>query len=120
MEHELSLAEIKKEWHGSLTAYLIGFFTSIILTSLSFLLVYAKWLHGPTLTVTIIGLALVQAVIQLLFFLHLGQETKPKWETLIFCFMLLLLLIVVLGTLWVMYDLNHRVMLDMNMEMPHD
>lgn len=111
--HELSLNEIKKEWHGSLKAYIIGFIASLVLTSISFLLVITKYLTGRHLAFTIVGLALTQAVFQLLFFLHVGQEPKPKWETLTFCFMFLILMIIAAGTLWIMFDLNVRVMSDM-------
>lgn len=114
MNHEPSLKEIQKEWHGTNAAYIIGFTASLLLTSASFLLV-AKEIASSSI---LIGLALLQAAIQLRFFLHLGQEAKPRWETLIFYFMLLLLVIVAIGTLWIMHDLNMRMM--MNMEMPHD
>jgi cytochrome o ubiquinol oxidase operon protein cyoD len=56
--------------------------------------------------------------VQLRFFLHLGQEAKPRWETMIFYFMVLVLLIIALGSLWIMHDLEERVM--SNMEMTHD
>jgi cytochrome o ubiquinol oxidase subunit IV len=59
------------------------------------------------------GLALVQGVVQLIFFLHLSQEARPRWETLSFYFMLLILFIVMGGTLWIIYDLNERVMSSM-------
>lgn len=116
MQEELSLNQMKKEWHGTLQSYVIGLIGSFVLTSISFLLVIGKFFSGNTLVFTIVGLALVQAAWQLIFFLHLGQEAKPKWETLIFCFMFLVLLIIAVGSLWVMYDLENRVM----MEMPHD
>ncbi len=113
MHEHLSLKEARKEWHGTLKAYIIGFITSIILTALSFLLVAAEILSGRTLVITIVGLALTQAIVQLLFFLHVGQEAKPRWETLVFLFMVLILLIIALGTLWIMYDLKDRLMMDM-------
>lgn len=115
MSEELSLKEIQKEWHGTLKAYLIGFITCILLTGLSFFLVIAKILPKPMLTYTILGLAIVQATVQLLFFLHVGQEPKPRWETLVFFFMVMVLLIVFIGSLWIMYDLNDRVMSNMPM-----
>ena len=114
MSSELSLQEIKKEWHGSVKAYTIGFILSLILTILSFSLVVFKLLSGQSLLYTLGALALVQAICQLLFFLHLGQEAKPRWETVIFCFMLLILLIIVLGSLWIIFDLNERTMADMS------
>jgi cytochrome o ubiquinol oxidase subunit IV len=110
---DLSLKETKKEWHGSLRSYVIGFTSSFLLTITSFLLVATRALSGNTLIHTIIVLALVQAVFQMRFFLHLGEEPKPRWETLVFGFMLTLLLIIVIGTLWIMNDLNERVMSEM-------
>jgi len=115
MSSEISLREIKKEYHGSLIAYLIGFVLSLIFTGVSFFLVYFQVFPAHFLIYTIAGLAFFQAFIQMLFFLHLGQEGKPQWETLVFYFMLLVLLIIVLGSLWIMYDLDQRVMLNMRM-----
>jgi cytochrome o ubiquinol oxidase subunit IV len=120
MSADLSLKEIKKEWHGTLKSYVIGFTASIILTAASFFLVMTKLLPGQILTYTIITLALIQAIFQVIFFLHAGQEAKPRWETLVFYFMLLVLLIVVIGSLWIIFDLNDRVMSDMKKEMLHD
>lgn len=120
MHNELSLNEIKKEWHGSYKSYLIGFIASLILTSASFLLVITGTLSGHTLIYILVGLAMAQAVFQLLFFLHVGQEAKPRWETVVFLFMLLLLTIIAIGSLWVMNDLNDRVMAGMMKEMTHD
>lgn len=115
-----SLKKIKKEWYGTLNDYLVGFIASTLLTGASFLLVITKFLSGQALILTLIGLALAQAIIQLLFFLHVGQEPKPRWETLVFYFMVMVLLIIAVGSLWIMYDLNDRVMSNMAMEMPHD
>lgn len=119
---ELSLRKMKKEWHGSLKAYVIGFVCSFVLTSAAFLLVITQSLTGTALVNTLVALALLQALIQLIFFLHVGQEPKPRWETMIFCFMFLILLIVAIGTVWIMHDLNERIMLDMAemKEMSHD
>ena len=111
MNHDLSLNEIQKEWHGTLKSYIIGFLASFLLTAVSFSLVITKLLSGQTLIYTIIGLATLQAIVQLLFFLHVGQEeAKPRWASIAFCFTVLILLIVVIGSLWIMYDLNDRMM----------
>lgn len=115
MHTELSLNEIKKEWHGSLKSYVIGFIASLLLTCLSFFLVFTQFVTGRYLVFSIVGLALVQAIVQLLFFLHVGQEDKPRWETVTFYFMVLVLLIIVIGTLWIMFNLNDRTMSDMEM-----
>jgi cytochrome o ubiquinol oxidase operon protein cyoD len=121
MTHDLSLKEIKKEWHGSLRSYVIGFTASLLLTAVSFFLVITRIFQEQTLIYTIIALAIVQAIIQLLFFLHIGQEeAKPRWATLILAFTILILLAIVVGSLWIMNDLNARMMPNMTMEQSHD
>jgi len=117
---ELSLRQMKKEWHGSLKTYLIGFIASLIFTSISFYLVITKTLTGTPLVQTIVALALAQALVQLIFFLHVGQEPKPRWETMTFCFMVVILLVISIGSILIMNDLNARMMLDMNEMMKHD
>lgn len=112
---ELSLNEIKKEWHGTYRAYLIGLLLSLVLTCISFGLVIYEPFSKDLIFHTILSLAVLQAIVQLRFFLHLGQEAKPRWETLIFTFTTLILLAVVIGSLWIMHDLDARMM---NMEMP--
>jgi len=120
MSEELSLKEIRKEWHLSYHSYAVGFFSSLGLTVISFFLVASKLFSDQVTLYSILGLALIQATIQMIFFLHLGQEAKPRWETLIFYFMVLVLVIIAFGSLWIMFDLNERVMSDMSKEMPND
>ena len=120
MHEDLTLAQIQKEWHGSLKSYAIGFAASLILSIVAFFLVAAHALSKSLTMYVIISLAAIQAIFQLRFFLHVGQEAKPRWESVTFAFMLTILLIVVAGTMWIMYDLNDRTMTDMSKEMPHD
>jgi cytochrome o ubiquinol oxidase subunit IV len=44
------------------------------------------------------------------FFLHLGRETRPRWKLAVFLFMLGVILILVFGSLWIMTNLNYRMM----------
>jgi cytochrome o ubiquinol oxidase subunit IV len=111
MHKEPDFDEIQKEWHGSLQSYLIGLGASLIFTFAAFLLVLARAAVTREVVIfTLIGLAAMQAIAQVLFFLHVGEEAKPRWETMVFLFMVLVLLIIVGGTLWIMTDLNRRVM----------
>lgn len=119
MDAELSLKEMKELWHGSLRSYLIGFGVSLVFTLVSFYLVGYKVLAKEQLIITISGLALGQFLVQMLFFLNVGTEGKPHWETICFFFMLLIMLIVVIGSLWIMNDLDNRMMPD-HTEMHHD
>lgn len=96
--------------HSSLKSYTTGFILSIILTLIPYLIVVEKLLAGALLIVTIILFAVVQLLVQAIFFLHLGQESKPRWNLMIFLFMLIIVGILVLGTLWIMYNLDYNMM----------
>lgn len=107
---EESLKQIQAEWHGSLRSYITGLIVSLLLTGLSFCLVWTRLFSRSVLTYVIVGLALIQAIVQLRCFLHVGLEDKPRWETLVFYFMVMVLLIIAIGSLWIMHDLDMRLM----------
>lgn len=110
MDVELSLKEMQKAWHGSVKSYLIGFIGSLLLTSLAFFIVYYEFMTHPEIYYTLGALALGQAIIQLIYFLNLTKAEKPNWELFVFLFMVLIMLIIVAGSLWIMYDLDQRTM----------
>jgi cytochrome o ubiquinol oxidase subunit IV len=95
--------------YGSLRSYVIGFVLSIVMTITAYLLVVGhNSLHRSYIIGAIVGLALLQFIVQLLFFLHLGRETKPRMKLFIFGFMVTVVLILVFGSLWIMNNLNYR------------
>jgi cytochrome o ubiquinol oxidase subunit IV len=115
MSEERSLKEIQKDWPQTLKHYIFGFIGSLLLTGASFSLAATHPFSHRVLILALVFLALVQAGVQLIYFMHMGKEKKPRWMTLVFNFMVLVILIIVLGTLWIMSDLNNRVMPDMSM-----
>ncbi len=94
----------------NLQAYLLGFFLSLVLTLGAYLLVEKELLTGTTLLLSIVFIGVIQALVQLVLFLHLGREEKPRWNLGMFLFMVLVTSIVVLGSLWIMHNLNVRTM----------
>jgi cytochrome o ubiquinol oxidase subunit IV len=86
---------------GSLLSYTIGFLLSVGLTLLAF---WAAPTFGSVAAVAIVGLALVQLVVQLVFFLHLGAGLSSRLTLLLFT--LVIIGILVLGTLWIMTNLE--------------
>lgn len=93
---------------GTLTSYTCGFILSIILTLIPYLMVVKHTFTGNGLVAVLIIFAIAQLLVQLVFFLHLGRESKPKWNLLIFIFTVLIVLILVIGTLWIMQNLNYH------------
>lgn len=90
--------------------YVLGFGLSLVLTLAAYILVVTDVFRGGGLVAAILALAVVQFFVQVVLFLHLGREPNPKWNLQMFLFMLLVLLILVIGTLWIMYNLNYHTM----------
>ena len=99
--------------HVSLKSYIWGFTLSLLLTLAAYFAVTAQLLPHTPLLYTIFTLALIQFGVQMVLFLHLGEEKKPYWHFLTFLFMIAILLIVVIGSLWIMNHLNYNTMPDM-------
>ncbi len=94
--------------HGSVVSYTAGFIISLLLTAIPYFIVVNKLLTGWILDVAIAELAMVQLVVQLVFFLHLGQETKPRWNLLMFVSAVSIIFILVTGSIWIMNHLNYN------------
>jgi cytochrome o ubiquinol oxidase subunit IV len=108
--------------HGNLKSSLIGFGISLILTLLSFKLVMDGNFAKESIRIAIVVFASIQVIVQLVFFLHLTEEKKPRWNLIAFLFMVLVLFILVLGSLWIMNNLDERTMSpdEMNKFMLHE
>ena len=89
-------------------AYIIGFVLSMITTVLAYILVVNNVLPKEILIYAVMGIAVVQLVIQLVFFLHLGQG--GRWKLVTFIFAVLIVLIVVVGSIWIMHNLDYNMM----------
>jgi len=106
----------KSTSQSKLVSYLVGFVSSIVLTLVAYILVVNHILSGTALVVAIVALALVQLFVQLFFFLHLGQESSPRWKLITLLFAILVIFIVVGGSLWIMTHLNYNMMHDMDVD----
>lgn len=95
---------------GNLKSYVTGLLISVALTLVSYFLVTEHLIKGFTLDIALAILSLIQVGFQLCFFLHLGEEKHPKWNLISFLFMVLVIGILVIGSLWIMYNLNYRMM----------
>lgn len=97
---------------GSYRAYISGFVLSVGLTLIAYFAAVRHTISGKSLMAALLGLAVVQLFVQLFFFLHIGRETKPRWRLLMLFLAIFVVLIVVLGSLWIMYNLSYRMMPD--------
>jgi cytochrome o ubiquinol oxidase operon protein cyoD len=95
----------------SMSSYVTGFAMSLVFTLAAYLFV-AHQLVGRRLLIALVAiLALAQFFTQLLLFLHIGRETRPRWKLLVFLMMTMVVAILVFGSLWIMYYLNYHMSL---------
>lgn len=100
-------------WNVSFKPQFLGFVLSFILIIAAYRIVANHHLSDGLLMMTLVGLAFMQTLIQLVFFLHLGLETKPHWNMITFLFTVLVIIIVIGGSLWIMNNFNYNLMPDM-------
>ncbi len=99
-----------------LGTYVTGFLLSAALTLAAFLVAdtfqqgTVSWLTKNIAITGILMLAVAQLWTQLFFFLHLGAERSPRWYGFVFVFSALVVLIIVIGSLWIMNNLMYNMM----------
>ncbi|MBA3758040.1 cytochrome o ubiquinol oxidase subunit IV [Candidatus Saccharibacteria bacterium] len=99
--------------HGTMRSYVIGFVLSLVFTFIPYYLVVNRTISGNLLLATIIGIAVLQMIIQITFFLHLGRGPKPNWNLFFFIGTVGIILIVVGGSIMIINNLNYNML-------PHD
>ena len=100
----------------TLASYLIGFALSIVLTLAAAALIWIyigsgyKTFPHEFLMVAIIALAILQLFVQLIFFMHLADESGPRWKLGALVSAVGIILVVVVGSIWIMDHLNYNMM----------
>jgi cytochrome o ubiquinol oxidase operon protein cyoD len=98
-------------YHATLGGYTIGFVLSVILTAIPFWLVMDKVISNSTVTAfVVLGIAVVQIIVHMVFFLHMNPRSENGWTMLALIFTMVLLVILLAGSLWVMKHLNSNMM----------
>jgi len=97
-----------KREHGTTKSYVIGFILSLVFTFIPYYLVVEKVITGNVLLATILGFAVLQMLVQIVFFLHLGREKKPRWQLMFFVSTVGIILVVVGGSIWIMHHLHYN------------
>ncbi|WP_343190227.1 cytochrome C oxidase subunit IV family protein [Buchnera aphidicola (Mollitrichosiphum nigrofasciatum)] len=88
--------------------YCIGFCISLFLTIISFLIVFLN-LFSNVLTIIVLScLLIIQVFAQIKYFLHLNIMNKNYWHMFALVFVLIIISILFVGTIWIMYHLKHN------------
>lgn len=96
--------------HGTLRSYVIGMVMSLALTLASFGVVMTDIVPRGFGLAIIVVLCVVQLIVQLVFFLHIGASRDQRANTGIFICTGFLIAVIVGLSLWVMHNANENMM----------
>lgn len=91
----------------TLKSYMLGLFLSLVFTIIAFYVVMKHSFSNTQLYIILIVLAILQLISQVVCFLRLNATPEGRWNLMPFLFTILILLVVVIGSLWIMYNLNY-------------
>jgi cytochrome o ubiquinol oxidase operon protein cyoD len=104
-------APVAEEGESSgLLVYSIGLLLAIVLTAASFWTASTSLIWGPGVPFGLAVLAIAQMGIHLVFFLHITSGPGNTNNALALAFGVLVVLLVVVGSLWIVADLNAGMM----------
>ncbi|MBB4076003.1 cytochrome o ubiquinol oxidase operon protein cyoD [Bartonella fuyuanensis] len=105
---------MRNETHGpSIGSYLIGFILAVFFTLGSFVPVMYGMMESwaiSTKVAYLIGMAIIQIIVQIVFFLHLGSDPDAKWNFSALWFAAICIFIIIGGTWWAISHLNYNMM----------
>ncbi|KAF1857073.1 hypothetical protein Lal_00043177 [Lupinus albus] len=96
---------------SSLKSYMTGFILSLILTAIPFWLVMGDVIESKMITIAaIMILGGIQMLVHMTYFLHMNSRSEGGWTMMALIFTIVILVIVLVGSIWVMYHLNTNMM----------
>ena len=93
---------------SGLLGYLIGLVLALGLTATSFWVAYTHLLWAPGVPIGLCVLAIAQMGVHLVFFLHITTGPDNTNNVLALAFGVMIVFLVVVGSLWIMANLNHN------------
>ena len=90
--------------------YIIGFVLASVVTAASFYVLNTSLIWGPGIPVALVVLAITQIGVHLVFFLHITTAPDNTNNVLALAFGVLIVALLIGGSLWIMDNLNQRMM----------
>ena len=101
------------EEHAPMVSYLsytVGLGLAILATIASFVVAQTDLLWPPGIPMGLIVLAFAQIGVHLVFFLHLGSAADSTNNILALAFGVLIVFLVIIGSVWIIANLNSNMM----------
>ncbi|AXZ12564.1 cytochrome o ubiquinol oxidase subunit IV [Klebsiella pneumoniae] len=96
--------------YGNTMSYITGFLLSVILTAIPFWLVMDSGVSAGIIAGGVMTCAVVQVLVHLVYFLHLNASSEMRWNLVTIVFSAVIIFIIITGSLWIMWNLNHQMM----------
>lgn len=94
----------------AIRGYLIGLALATVLTCVSFYIAQSTLVWQPSIPIALSVLALAQMGVHLVFFLHITSGPDSINNVMALAFGLLIVILLVFGSLWIMFHLDHNLM----------
>lgn len=96
---------------ASYRSYIVGFVASLVLTIIPFWVVMSGAKINLALALLVIfGLGAVQIMVHVSYFLHVTVKAEDGWQAMSLIFTGIILVIVLAGSIWVMFHLHENMM----------
>ena len=97
-----------REIAEGIRGYLIGLALATLITVVAFFVSQTSLVWQPSIPIALVVLAIAQMGVHLVFFLHITTGPESLNNVLALAFGLLIVFLLLVGSLWIMTNLNHN------------
>jgi cytochrome o ubiquinol oxidase subunit IV len=98
-----------------LLGYIVGLFLAALITAVAFFISGTSLVWGPSIPLALVVLAIAQMGVHLVFFIHITTGPDNTNNVLALAFGVLIVFLILVGSLWIMYNLNQNMTMPMQM-----
>lgn len=102
------MTKVDQSYQREYRRYAVGLIVALCLIYASYLITTQRVLEGTVFAGVLLLIAITQLIVQMVLFLHIFDESKPRWTLWSMSYSIIMTTIVVVGSLWVMYNLNYN------------
>jgi cytochrome o ubiquinol oxidase subunit IV len=99
-----------REVVDGIVGYLVGLGLATLITGVAFFISGTSLVWGPSIPIALVVLAIAQIGVHLVFFIHITTGPDNVNNVLALAFGVLIVVLLVVGSLWIMNSLNHNMM----------
>ncbi len=108
----------RRELAVGILGYVVGLFLAALITVVAFFISGTTLVWQPSIPIALLVLAVGQIGVHLVFFIHITTGPDNENNVLALAFGVLIVMLLIVGSLWIMYNMNHNMMpMDRPMQM---